>query len=571
MASELNVMVGGEAGQGVQSVGFILAKAFARGGYHVFADQDYESRVRGGHNFFRVRAGDSRVEAIAEQVDVLLALNRESVDLHRQDMAQRGVVVFDADKVRDIGDGTHLLGLPLERLAEEKAGSKFMANTVALGAALGLVEYELEMAEAVLREHFGAGETAEGNVVAARAGYDYVRQQSQRASGHHLGPSARVKRMLLTGNEAIALGAMAAGCRFMAAYPMTPTTSIMEYMAARAKDLGLVVVQPEDEIAAINMVIGASYAGVRSMTATSGGGFCLMVEGLGLAGMTETPVVVVEGQRAGPAIGLPTRTEQGDLEFVLHAAHGEFPRAVLAPGTVADCFWSTVRAFNLAERYQLPVVVLTDQHLASSYSTVDRFDVSGVSIDRGAILQHHEAGGPEYRRHRITSSGISPRAFPGQEDVLVVTDSDEHGEDGHLIEDAEARTQMMQKRMRKLVSLKTEIAPPRLFGGDKAEVLLIGWGSTCGAIREAADILHEQGIGASSLHLTELWPFPAERVADALDNAGRSYVVENNATGQLANLIQRETRKAVSGRILKFDGRPFAPAYIAREIAREGR
>lgn len=570
MQSHLNVMVGGEAGQGVQSVGFILAKTFARGGYHVFADQDYESRVRGGHNFFRVRVKDSKVGGIAESVDILLALNSESIDLHRKELAEGGLVIFDAQKVESISDSSHMFGMPLERLAEERGRNKLMANTVAVGASVGLVGYDFEILSHVLREHFGNGEIGEGNVEAARAGYEYIGKNFKGDFGCRLGYISDTKRMLLTGNEAIALGAIAAGCKFVAAYPMTPTTSIMEHMAAKADEFGLVVVQPEDEIAAIGMIIGASYAGVRAMTATSGGGFCLMVEGLGLAGMTETPIVVVEGQRPGPAIGLPTRTEQGDLEFMLHAAHGEFPRAVLAPATIEDCFWLTVRAFNLAERYQLPVILLTDQHLASSYSTVDRFDLSSVTVDRGLLFTLEATSRSNYKRHTITKSGISPRAFPGQEGVLVVTDSDEHDEEGHLIEDAETRNQMTQKRMRKLFSLKKEITPPELYGPQKADTLLIGWGSTYSAIREAIDVLRKEGMSINSLHLNELWPFPAEAVADALHSARHSRVIENNATGQLAHLIQAETGRKASGRILKYDGRPFTATYIAQEVRKEG-
>ncbi len=571
MPIDVNFMVGGEAGQGVQSVGFILAKAFTRGGYHVFADQDYESRIRGGHNFFRVRARDGRVEAIAEPVDILLALNKETIDRHQKELAQSGVIVFDNGKITAPGGNGNLFSVPLYRLAEEKAGSKLMANTVALGAALGLVGYDFEILAQVLQEHFGDGEIAKSNIKAARAGYRYAQGEFKGDFAHRLSPISNAERMLLTGNEAIALGAIAAGCKFMAAYPMTPATSIMEYIAAKAKELDLVMVHAEDEISAMNMTIGASYAGVRAMTATSGSGFCLMVEGLGLAGITETPIVVVDAQRPGPAIGLPTRTEQGDLEFMLHAHHGEFPRAVLAPATVEDAFWLTIKAFNLAERYQTPVIMLTDQHLASSYTTVDRFDLSKVTIDRGLLFAQEEAGkSSEYKRHRITKSGISPRAFPLQDKLLVVTDADEHNEEGHLIEDAETRTQMVQKRMRKLSSLKKEIAPPRLYGPKTAQTTLIGWGSTYGAIGEAMNILHKEGASVNWLHLNELWPFPAEEVADAVDKAGSTYVIENNATGQLSHLIRAETGSKVSGRILKYDGRPFTPAYIAQEVRKEG-
>lgn len=567
MPIDFNVMVGGEAGQGVQSIGFLLAKVFARGGYHVFADQDYESRVRGGHNFYRVRVSNTAVGAIVEQVDMLIALNRESIDLHRNELAPDGVIVFDGEKARDIAGSRQVFDVPLNRLAEESAGHRIMANSVAFGIALGLVHHDFTMAEAMLRVQFGAGEIGESNVKAAKAGYDYAQQNFKGEFNRKLNGIGDTKRMLLNGNEAIALGALAAGCKFVAAYPMTPTSSIMEYLAARSKEYGVVVVQPEDEIAAINMIIGASYAGVRAMTATSGGGFCLMVEGLGLAGMTEIPIVVVEGQRAGPAIGLPTRTEQSDLEFILHAAHGEFPRAVLTPCTIDDAFWLTVTAFNLADKYQMPVIVITDQHLASSYATVDKFDISRVTIDRG--LLYSEGGAGEYKRHLITDSGISPRAFPLQGKALVVTDSDEHDESGHLIEDAETRTKMMQKRMRKLVSLRKEIIPPQVYGLKKAKATLIGCGSTCGAIREAVDVLRKRNVSVNAVNLTELYPLPVDVLARIMGSAQKVYVIENNATGQLARLIRAETGKKATGNILKYDGRPFTPQYIVRELEKE--
>jgi len=569
MGSNLNVMVGGEAGQGVQSVGFILAKAFARGGFHLFADQDYESRVRGGHNFFRVRISDSQVRAISEEVHILIALNQESVELHRVELAKGGVAVFDSEKAKGISRNDALFGVPLERLAEEKAGSRLMANTVALGVALGLVGYDLEILNNVLREHFGIGDIGESNVRAAAAGYDYAKNNFKGKFKQSLNPVSDKKRMLINGNEAIALGAIAAGCTFMAAYPMTPATSIMEYLAGKSDEFGLVVVQPEDEISAINMIIGAAFAGARAMTATSGSGFALMVEGLGLAGITETPIVAVIAQRPAPAVGLPTRTEQGDLQFVLTAAPGEFPRAVLAPATVEDAFWLTVKAFNLADKYQVPVILLTDQHLASSYATVDEFELQKVNIDRGLLLSDEEIADPgQYKRHQITPSGISPRALPGG-GALVATDSDEHDEEGHLIEDANIRTQMMLKRLRKLEGLSGEVGPPRIYGPEKAETTLIGWGSTYGALKETVDILQGEGLDVNLLHLNELWPFPAEAVSAVLDQASRSFVVENNATGQLACLIRSETGKKVTGKILKFDGRPFTPALIVAELKKE--
>jgi 2-oxoglutarate ferredoxin oxidoreductase subunit alpha len=334
--------------------------------------------------------------------------------------------------------------------------------------------------------------------------------------------------------------------------------------------LELVMVHAEDEIAAINMAIGAAYAGVRAMTATSGSGLCLMVEGIGLAGITETPIVIIDAQRPGPAVGLPTRTEQGDLQFVLHAHHGDFPRAVLAPATIEDAFWVTVRAFNWAEKYQLPVIILTDQHLASSYSTVNQLDLSQVTIDRGMLFLEKEDDPLEYMRHRVTKSGISPRAFPGLGEALVVTDCDEHDEEGHLTEDAGERTAQVQKRLRKLIPLEKEINTPQKYGPKKAETTLISWGSTYGAIHEAVDILRKGDTDVNMLHLNELWPFPAKAVADAVSKAQHSYAIENNATGQLAHLIRTETGYDVSGRILKYDGRPFTPDYIAQAVRKEG-
>ncbi|MBI2906185.1 MAG: 2-oxoacid:acceptor oxidoreductase subunit alpha [Chloroflexi bacterium] len=570
-------MAGGEAGQGVQTIGYVLSKALARGGFHVFADQDYESRIRGGHNFFRIRARDSEVRTLSEAVDVLVALNQETIDLHRGEMGPKGIMVLDEGAVKAAGDDGRFCAVPFQRLAEESAQNKLMANTVAVGAALALVGYDLGILRDVVAAHFGA-KSGEANAAAAKAGYDYVTVNFKGDLGKRLAPRDGQRRMLLTGNEAIAVGAIASGCKFVAGYPMTPTTSILEYIAGKADEFGMVMVQPEDEIAAVNMVIGAAFTGARSMTATSGGGFCLMVEGLGLAGMTETPIVIVEGQRPGPAIGLPTREEQGDLEFVLHASHGEFPRAVLAPATVEDCFWLTVKAFNLADKYQMPVLILTDHALATSYATVPKFDLSQVKIERGEVLSAAElARVGEYKRHRITASGISPRAFPLEGTALVVTDSDEHNEEGHIIEDAETRTAMMLKRLRKLEGARKEISGPRTYGPKQADATLIGWGSTYGAICEAVDLANRDGLNPGSqsrmklnaMHFNEIWPFPAAATAGALQGVKKSIAVENNATGQFAHLLRAETGHQVDGKVLRFDGRPLSPAFILSELRRE--
>jgi 2-oxoglutarate/2-oxoacid ferredoxin oxidoreductase subunit alpha len=559
----LNLMIGGEAGQGVQLAGYLLAKTLNRGGYHVFADQDYDSRVRGGHSFFRVRVKEGPIGAISEPINVLVAFNRETIEIHRHDVS--GIILGDVDGINDAGAAAKLLNIPLARLA----GNPIMENMVALGAVFGLLEYDFGALDRTLREHFGARGLGEANAKAARAGYDHTYAKYRETFGERLSPRDEAGRMLLNGNEAVSLGAIAAGCKFMSAYPMTPTSPIMEYLAAKAADFGLVMVQTEDEIAAMNMAIGAAFAGVRAMTATSGSGFCLMVEGLGLAGITETPVVVVEGQRPGPAVGLPTRTEQGDLEFVLHAHHGEFPRAVLAPASVEDAFWLTIKAFNMAEKYQVPVIIMTDQYLSSSYATVEPFDIAGVTIDRGLLFTGNGEEGVNYKRHRVTPTGVSPRAFPGMSEALVLTDADEHDEAGHLAEDAVNRKSQVEKRLRKHFSLKNDIATPVSYGLKHAETTLIGWGSTGGAIKEAVSLLQKEGMSINTLQLNEIWPFPADAVVDALSYSAHQYVIENNATGQLARIIKAETGKEVSGRILKYDGRPFTPASIAEAVRKE--
>ncbi len=567
MSVDLTCLVGGEAGQGVQSTGFILSKVLARGGYHIFADQDYESRVRGGHNFFRIRITTEPIGAIAEKVNILLALDEESIHLHQDKLSTGSIIIYDEGKVNE-SSNYHLVHLPLKQLAEDKVGNKLMANTVALGAIIGLIDYDLGVLEQVLKERFS--KDSEANIEAARVGYHFTHDNAQLQSPYKLKSNKDSEHLLITGNEAIALGAIAAGCKFMAAYPMTPASSIMEYIAAKSHDYGLVMVHAEDEIAAINMVIGASYAGTRAMTATSGSGFCLMVEGLGLAGITETPIVIINAQRPGPATGLPTRTEQSDLEFMLYASHGEFPRAVLAPTTIENNFWITVSAFNLAERYQIPVIILTDQHLASSYSTVAPFDLSKVIIDRGTLFSENNRNFASYKRHQITDSGISPRAFPGIGRALTVTDADEHDADGHLTEDAAIRNAMMKKRLRKFNYLNDdEIESVILSGKSQAKITLIGWGSTFGSINEAREMLQNKGLDVNHLHFNKLWPFPAEKLNNILQSTALSFVIENNASGQLAHLIRAETGRSVNGRILKYDGRPFAASDITPAVLKE--
>jgi 2-oxoglutarate ferredoxin oxidoreductase subunit alpha len=573
MDIDFNILVGGEAGQGVQSVGTILCKVLAYGDFHVFADQDYESRIRGGHNFFRVRVKNSEVLALAPELDVLVALNGETVDLHEKELKPGGAVIYDAAEAKVPLKNARYIDVPLVKLAEDTVKNRLMANTVAVGAVLGLVGYDFDLLAFVLKDEFArhGDKVVNDNITAARAGFNLARERATALQFPSLQPRiGGERRLVLTGNEALCLGAMAAGCKFLAGYPMTPSSPILEYMADKGRSYGVVALHVEDEISAMNMAVGAGYAGVRSMVATSGGGFALMVEGLALAGMTETPVVAVLGQRPGPATGLPTRTEQAELWFAMHAGHGEFPRAVLSPATAAGAFQAAVRAFNLAEKHQTPVIILTDHHLASSYTTVENFDLSRVKIERGELLSDAQVKDmTDYKRHQVTDSGISPRALPGQGKALVVTDSDEHDEEGHMIEDAATRRAQVQKRLRKLNGLRQEIAPPEIRPSRGAEITLIGWGSTYGAIAEAAALLAREDQPVNVLHFSEVWPFPAEAVAAALRKTRKNVTVEGNATAQLAALIRRETGIKVDGSITKYDGRPFSPAEVVGRLRRE--
>ena len=571
MSVDLTLKIGGEAGQGMQTIGYVLCKTFARGGFYLFANQDYMSRIRGGHNFFQIRVKEEPVYALSEEVDILIALDKATVELHHLEIKEKGIIIFDGEHIHISGQPSHLLSVPLERLAREEGGNKLFSNSVAVGAALGVLSYEFDILAGVVKEVFDkrGEEIVQSNIKAAQAGYDFMQKNYKDICLSPLKSGRSDKKMLISGNESLSLGAMAAGCKFMSAYPMTPSTGIITYLAGKAKQYGLVAEQAEDEIAAINMAIGASFAGVRAMVATSGGGFSLMVEALGLAGMTETPLVIVEAQRPGPSTGLPTRTAQADLEFVLHASQGEFPRAIFAPATAEDAFWSVVKAFNVAEKYQVPVIIMSDQHLADSYFTCKKFDLGKVKIDRGIISDTELAKIKDYRRHRFTQSGISPRAIPSQKGRIVITDSDEHDEEGHLTEDLELANKMVQKRLRKREGLVSEIEPPRVYPREDAELILIGWGSTYGALREALDVLIKQGMDISLMHFQEIWPFPTQFVTSTLSKVKESFCVENNATGQLAHIIQAETGKQVTGKILRFDGRAFSPQYIIRELKKK--
>ncbi len=562
---DYSIKIGGEAGQGIQTIGHVLAKVLTRGGSHVFVNQDYESRIRGGHNIYQLRFSDRRILSPSKKVDIIVAFDKASIEEHGDELTENGMVLYDSETLGKKYNNPLFLDVPMQALAVEKGGNKVMMNTAAAGAVLGMLGHEFSILEAIIKSSFskkGSG-IIEGNINAGKSGYEYTRGKCHKCN-FSISPVKSKKMMLMNGNEALALGALAAGCKFASAYPMTPATGVITYLAGKAGDFDLVVEQAEDEIAAINMAIGASYAGVRALTATSGGGFCLMTEGLSLAGMTETPLVIVLAQRPGPATGLPTRTEQAELLFALNAGHGEFPRVIMSPGTAEEAFYSIQKAFNIAEKYQTTVIVMSDQHLADSYWSIESLDPRRIKVDRAMINDDEITD--DYKRHKITDSGVSPRAIPGQAGkAVVVTDSDEHDEDGHIIEDSSTRNAMVEKRMRKLKGISSGILKPELYGKNDPELLLIGWGSTYGALKEAVDTLNSHGKHISMLHFMELWPFP-EGIAETVRSAKKSFTVENNNTGQLRRLIRMETGVECSGSITKYDGRPLTPEDIIKEV-----
>jgi 2-oxoglutarate/2-oxoacid ferredoxin oxidoreductase subunit alpha len=565
---DYTIKIGGEAGQGIQTIGDGLARVFARAGYHVFIHQDYESRIRGGHNFFQIRFSEKPILASRRPIDIVIALDRPSITNNRDNLTESGIIVYDSTILKQTYEGPEFLNIPSVELAIKDGGSKVMANTVATGVVLGMLGMDLAIFEEVLKEVFAKKGDAitQQNISAARLGSDFAGQYCERCAFSVAPPGTRL--MLIDGNTAVGVGAVMSGCKFYTAYPMTPSTGVLTYMASKSDQYGIMVEQAEDEIAAINMALGACFAGVRSMTGTAGGGFALMVEGLSLAAMTETPVVIVLGQRPAPATGLPTRTEQGDLLFALHTGHGEFPRIVFAPGSPDQVLQLTNKAFDLSHKYQIPAIILTDQYLADTQWTYDGFDLSQLKYEDYRLKGDKFASLPCYQRHAFTDSGVSPFAVPGDARHVVVTDSDEHDEEGHIAEDADIRMKMVKKRLyRKLPLLTAEIAPPTLYGNPDARTVFVAWGSMYGVLREATERLEERG--AAMLHFTELYPFPGTDKFDymtLLKKAKRTVCVEQNATSQFARLLKAETGFSCNDTINKYDGRPFLVEELLGEL-----
>ncbi len=556
--------IGGPAGFGIMTTGLIFSKAFSRGGYHVFDYTEFPSLIRGGHNTYQSRISSEEVHSQNKPVHILVALNRETIEKNSCELAENGIIIYDSEMIKDAVEGD-VIGVPFARLAKESGGKELMANNVALGASVALLGYDIEMLNGVIRDIFKekGGDIVNANINSAKAGYDYVKANYKKTFAITAKKIRDSKKYFLTGNEAIGAGAITAGCRFYSGYPMTPTASILSYMAQHQKEFGVAVKLAEDEIAAVNNAIGAGFAGVRSMTATAGGGFALMAEGYGLAAMTETPVVIVVGQRPGPATGMPTWSSQADLRFVLHAHQDDFPRIVIAPGDVEEAFSMTGEAHNIAEKYQTPVIILVDKYLCESHQTAEKLD--GAEIDRGELTAEFRG---EYERYKITKTGISPRILPGTKGAIVLANSDEHNEKGQSTEDSAMRRKMMEKRMKKIKLIEKELPTPKIYGDSDAEITLVCFGSVKGPALEAIKELKKKGINSNMIHLTYLSPFPEKEMKKLLRGAKKLLAVENNFTGQLAGLIREKTGKNITKRLLKYDGRPFYPEEIAEKAMR---
>jgi len=556
---EYNILIGGSAGQGLDTLSDFLERSIKKFGFYVFSNKDYMSRVRGGHNFIQIRFGENKIYSHKNELDLILALDENTISYHKDRLKDDGIIISDKSIKNE---DKKIIKLPLIETAKGLSLSKAFTS-VAAGVILKYFSIDLENIDKYFSSKLSE-DIRNKNIQAVKLGYDLI-ESKYKMQGNDLS-----NHILINGNNAIALGAIAGGLDFYSAYPMTPATSIMTYLAKKQVETGMVVDQAEDEIAAINFAIGASYAGARAMTGSSGGGVSLMVEAFGLAGITETPIVIVDSQRPGPATGLPTRTEQSDLSFLLTASQGEFPRILISVRNAEDAFYKTVKALNLADKYQTVVILLTDQYLADSNITIPKYNLNNIEIERyisnGEELKEDE----EYKRYKVTQSGISPRMIPGNsKNQVVLVDSDEHTEAAHITEEAEVRNAQMEKRMKKLELIKNDIEEPEFIGKEDLEILLLGFGSTYGALKDAVEELNNQGEKVGALSFGDIYPLPEEGLRKYAKQAKKIINVEQNFTGQLGKLITQETGILMTNSILKYDGRQICGNDIVARLRKE--
>lgn len=567
----MNWKMGGEAGFGVLSAGEVFARALTRRGFNVFVSDEHPSLIRGGHNTIQVRFSEKEVRCHEREIDLLVALDEKTAQQHISELKSEGGVIYDSSQFQLSHDSLNrddvsLYNVPMAEIIKDLKAPTIVRNTVSLGSSIAYFGIEMKNLESVIKDSFDDEKIRDLNIEAARRGHEYFKENVDAISPTIMEKDDDTPKMLITGNEAVCLGALKAGCKFLSAYPMTPASSILHYLVANAEKNCMITIQSEDEIAAIGNAVGAAFAGVRAMTTTSGGGFALMTEFISLAAMTETPLVIVEVQRPGPSTGLATRHGQGDLDFVLSAGHGEFPLIVLAPGDVDECYYFSFDAFNLTERFQVPVIVLSDKYLGTSHKSTSFFKTN-LKIDRGYLLAEDELEKIEdFKRYEYTETGVSPRSLPGQRNGIHNAPGNEHDEYGDSMEDASKTIQIVDKRFRKLTHILSSLKKPNVYGDKEADVSILSWGSTKGAILEAMNMLEKDGIRSHFLQITHLSPFPVEFVSEFIEKSQNVVSVETNKTGQLAKLVSKETGHMIEMRVSKYDGRPFTPKEIYRDI-----
>ena len=563
---DVSVVLCGQAGQGIQTVERILVRLLKLSGFHVFATKEYMSRVRGGNNSTEIRVSSKRVSAFLDRMDILIPFHEGALKHVEKRFSSQTLILGDEDTVLKDSqqNGSQSIPIPFSKMATD-IGGKIYVNIIAAGVILGIFQVKKNILTDFIKEYFAkkGEDVIKKNLEAVQKGWKIGNGllDSERADVTLQKDNSVREDILLNGVEAVGLGALAGGCNFLSSYPMSPSTGVMVFLSQQMSDFDIIVEQAEDEISAINMALGASYGGARSMVTTSGGGFALMIEGVSLSGMLEMPVVIHLAQRPGPATGLPTRTEQADLELALYSGHGEFPRIIFAPGMLEDAFSLTQKAFNLADKYQIPVFILTDQYFMDSYSNVPVFNLKGMKVEKHIVKS--EKG---YTRYELTSSGISPRGIPGFGDGLVGVDSDEHDQEAHITEDLDLRSKMVEKRLKKLDSIKKEVLPPELIGNPDYRNLIVGWGSTYGVIKEALERLGREDI--SFLHFKQVYPLHDE-AKKYLEKAEKAIIVENNATSQFGKLIKLYTGVDVETRILKYNGLAFSVEELAEKIQKK--
>ena len=561
MAKDITILIAGAAGQGIQTIGALLARVCHNAGLFIFSTDDFESRIRGGHSFHQLRISTQALSAPSKYTDILVAINERDYEVYKDRLRKGGIALINSNNEKTTD--SRVFHLPFDAAAKE-SGGVIASNTVAAGAILAIIGAGFREFENVLKDNFKgkSGDIFKLNLTAAQKGYDmgkaveFPKYFDFDTKTHH--------HVVMSGAKAAALGALAADCRFFSFYPMSPGTGIISNVVKYADVLPIVIEQAEDELAAINMVMGASFAGVRSLTSTSGGGFCLMTEGLGLAAMTETPVVIINAQRPGPATGLATRTAQSDLLFTIHSSQDEFPRFVFAPGTVLETFNSVKNAFYLSEKYQVPAIVLMDQFLADSAKTESEPFQTGHEHETFLTQETQMSQGEVYLRYKLTDTGISPRRAPCRSEGLVRATGSEHNEEGLSTEDLENRKAMVEKRFKKLLLMKDEMKMPSIFC-DGSSFYLTGWGSTKGSIMEACLHLREEGIDVGWIIFEDIWPLDSHKLTHLLENK-KLIMVEANATCQMGSLIRQMTGIDYMSSILKYDGRPIYPEYIIENI-----